>query len=49
MHSNQLKNLKQLTGLRKHFKNYIEILTDDYRISQEQAQEIQEKAIQESA
>jgi hypothetical protein len=24
-------------------------LTDDYRISQEQAQEIQEKAIQESA
>ena len=49
-HSNQLKNLKQLTGFRKNFKNYIgEILTDDYRISQEQAQEIQEKAIQESA
>lgn len=48
--SNQLKNLKQLTGFRKSFKNYIgEILTDDYRISQEQAQEIQEKAIQESA
>ncbi|MFQ3174260.1 MAG: hypothetical protein ACI8W0_001375, partial [Flavobacterium sp.] len=37
-HSNQLKNLKQLTGFRKNFKNYIgEILTDDYRISQEQA------------
>jgi hypothetical protein len=49
-HSNQLKNLKHLGGLRKKFKNFIgEILTDDYRISQEQAQEIQEKAIQESA
>lgn len=49
-HSNQLKNLMLLSGLRKNFKKYIsEILTDDYRIKQEKAQEMQEKAIQESA
>jgi len=49
-HSNQLKNLMQLSGLRNNYKKFIaEILTDDYRIKQEQAQEIQEKAIQETA
>lgn len=49
-HSNQLKNLMQLSGLRNNFKKFIgEILTDDYRIKQEKAQEMQEKAIQESA
>ena len=49
-HSNQLKNLMLLSGLRNNFKKYIsEILTDDYRIKQEKAQEMQEKAIQESA
>lgn len=49
-HSNQLKNLMLLSGLRKNFKKFIgEILTDDYRIKQEKAQEMQEKAIQESA
>jgi hypothetical protein len=48
--SNQLKNLMQLSGLRNDFKKFIgEILTDDYRIKQEKAQEMQEKAIQESA
>lgn len=49
-HSNHLKNLMQLSGLRNNFKKFIgEILTDDYRIKQEKAQEMQEKAIQESA
>jgi hypothetical protein len=49
-HSNQLKNLMHLSGLRSNFKKYIgEILTDDYRIKQEKAQEMHEKAIQESA
>ncbi len=49
-HSNKLKNLMLLSGLRNNFKKYIgEILTDDFRIKQEKAQEMQEKAIQESA
>jgi hypothetical protein len=47
---NQLKNLMQLSGLRNNFKRFVrEIITDDYRIEQEKAQELQEKAIQESA
>lgn len=47
---NQLKNLKQLSGLRIHFKKFIaEITTDEYRIQQEKIQEYQEKALQESA
>jgi hypothetical protein len=47
---NQLKSLMQLSGLRKNFKNYIgEITTDEFRIQQEKLQEIQEKAMQESA
>jgi hypothetical protein len=47
---NQLKNLMQLSGLRKNFKNFVgEITTDEYRIQQEKLQEFQEKALQESA
>ena len=47
---NQLKNLKQLSSLRTHFKNFIaEITTDEVRIKQEKIQEFQEKAIQETA
>lgn len=47
---NQLKNLLQLSGLRKHFKKFIsEITTDEVRIQQEKIQDFQEKAIQESA
>jgi len=47
---NQLKSLMPLSGLRKHFKNYIgEITTDEFRIQQKKLQEIQEKALQESA
>ncbi|WP_432220983.1 TetR family transcriptional regulator C-terminal domain-containing protein [Flavobacterium sp. TMP13] len=47
---NPLKNLTQLTLLRESFKNYTkEILTDEYRISQEKLQNFQDKAIQESA
>jgi hypothetical protein len=47
---NQLKNVMQLSSLRKSFKNFIvEITTDEILIEQENLQEIQEKAIQESA
>ncbi|MFL9832134.1 TetR family transcriptional regulator C-terminal domain-containing protein [Flavobacterium sp. ST-87] len=47
---NQLKNLKQLSDLRIHFKNFIAgITSDEVRIQQEKIQEFQEKAIQESA
>jgi hypothetical protein len=47
---NQLKNLMQLSSLRKSFKNFIaEITTDEILIEQEKLQELQEKAIQESA
>jgi hypothetical protein len=47
---NQLKNLMQLASLRTSFKNYIaEITTDEILIEQDKLQELQEKAIQESA
>ncbi len=47
---NQLKNLVQLSSLRTHFKQFIaEITTDDVRIKQEKIQDIQDKAIQETA
>jgi hypothetical protein len=49
-HQNQLKNLMQLSSLRIVFKNYItEIMTDEVRTQYEKLQNIQEKAIQESA
>lgn len=49
-HQNQLKNLMQLSSLRTEFKNYVsEILTDEVRTQHEKFQNIQEKAIQESA
>jgi hypothetical protein len=49
-HQNQLKNLMQLSGLRVEFKNFIAaILTDEVRTQHEKFQNIQEKAIQESA
>lgn len=47
---NQLKNLMQLSSLRVEFKNYITtIMTDEVRTQYEKLQNIQEKAIQESA
>ena len=47
---NQLKSLKQLSGLRRSYKEFIsEIITDDIRIKQEQFQNFQEKAILESS
>ena len=49
-HQNQLKNLMQLTILRNDFKKHIkEIISDDMKIQFEKLQNIQEKAIQESA
>ncbi len=49
-HKNQLKNLMQLSSLRVEFKNYVsEIITDQERTQFEKLQNIQEKAIQESA
>jgi hypothetical protein len=39
----------QLSSLRKVFKNIAEITTDEILIEQEKIQEMQEKAIQESA
>lgn len=49
-HQNQLKNLMQLSSLRIGFKNYItEIMTDEVRTQYEKFQNIQEKAIQETA
>jgi hypothetical protein len=49
-HQNQLKNLMQLSSLRVEFKNFIAaILTDELRTKHEKFQNIQEKAIQESA
>lgn len=49
-HQNQLKNLIQLSSLRIAFKNYVtEIMTDEVRTQYEKLQNIQEKAIQESA
>jgi hypothetical protein len=47
---NQLKNLAQLSSLRTSFKLFIaEITTEEFLIDQEKLQELQEKAIQESA
>ena len=49
-HSNELKNLMQLSGLRNNFKNYVsEIITDEYRTKQEKLQNFQEKAIKETS
>ncbi len=49
-HKNQLKNLIQLSGFRVEFKNYVsEIITDEMRTQFEKLQNIQEKAIKESA
>lgn len=49
-HQNQLKNLMQLSSLRTEFKNYVsEIITDEVRTQFEKFQNIQEKAIKESA
>lgn len=49
-HQNQLKNLMQLSSLRTEFKNYVsEIITDEVRTQYEKFQNIQEKAIKESA
>jgi hypothetical protein len=47
---NRLKNLPQLSSLRKAFREYVsDIITDDYRIKQESLQQTQEKALQESS
>ena len=49
-HSNQLKNLMVLSGFKQEFKNYItEIITDEVRTQFERFQNIQEKAIKETA
>jgi hypothetical protein len=49
-HQNQLKNLMQLSILRNDFKKHIkEIISDDVKIQFEKLQNLQEKAIQESA
>jgi hypothetical protein len=49
-HHNQLKNLMQLANLRIEFKNFIsDILSDEVRTQHEKFQNIQEKAIQETA
>jgi len=49
-HQNQLKNLMQLSSLRTEFKNYVsEIITEEVRTQYEKFQNIQEKAIKESA
>jgi hypothetical protein len=47
---NQLKNIKQLSSLRKSFKEYIAgIISDEYRIKQEKLQSFQEKTIKETS
>jgi len=44
------KGLMQLSGIRNGFKDFVSsIITEEYRLKQEKFQEIQEKAIQESA
>lgn len=49
-HSNQLKNLIVLSGFKQEFKNHItEIITDEVRTQFERFQNIQEKAIKETA
>lgn len=48
-HQNQLKNLAILSDLRKNFKGFVsEIITDEYRTTNEQFQDFQEKATKES-
>ncbi|MBK0371225.1 TetR family transcriptional regulator C-terminal domain-containing protein [Flavobacterium agrisoli] len=50
LHHNPLKNLVPLTLLREQFKEYTaSILTDEYRIATQKLQNVQDKAIQESA
>jgi hypothetical protein len=45
-----LQGLMQLSSLRNGFKDFVsEIISDEYRLKQEKFQQIQEKAIQESA
>ena len=47
---NKLENLKKLTGLRKHFKSYIDGLgIETINIPQEKIQQIQQKSISEMA
>ena len=47
---NPLQGLMQLSGLRNGFKDFVSgIISDEYRLKQEKFQQIQEKALQESA
>jgi hypothetical protein len=47
---NQLKSLKQLSGLKSSYKEFVsEIITDDIRTKEERFQNFQEKAILESS
>jgi hypothetical protein len=47
---NPLQGLMQLSSLRNGFKDFVSgIISDEYRLKQEKFQEIQEKALQESA
>lgn len=47
---NPLQGLMQLSSLRNGFKEFVSgIISDEYRLKQEKFQEIQEKALQESA
>lgn len=49
-HRNQLKNLKKLSGLRKHFKNFVDALEiEPIKIPQETIEKIQQKSISELA
>jgi hypothetical protein len=49
-YGNQLKNLKELSKLRRSFASYVsDIISDDYRTKQESFQDFQTKTIQESA
>lgn len=48
--STMLKGLMQLSGLKNGFKDFVSsIISDEYRLKQERFQDIQEKALQESA
>ena len=48
--STMLKGLMKLSGLRNGFKDFVSsIISDEYRLKQERFQDIQEKALQESA
>jgi hypothetical protein len=47
---NPLEGLMQLSSLRNGFKDFVSgIISDEYRLKQEKFQQIQEKALQESA